>query len=375
MKIDRQSPIPVYQQLKMELLAAIAGQQLKPGDPLPTLLELCERSGVSLRTAQQAVNALCAEGHARRIGRCLVVADGVPAASKLPCRDIFIVCYEDFDRGGPDALSLRILNGIRAEIAAGPAAEVVFAGHDMASSIAYYRTNPAMRVRGVIMLHCQDRNQLAALSEAFPDLRFVQANYLLERLEELPGNVCGVFNDDFGGAYQGTEYLLSRGCRQPAFLELEIADRVYRERCDGFLQALNDHGLRGRSMLVKNRLAIPPDERLQFYRECAVRLLAQLADCDGFFTCNDPMAAALHNLLEERKLALPVLGYDDYSEFGRPRLDTVAVDYERIGGGAVRQLLQKSLPRFHKILPRLKVGRVGRSDEFPDMEIRELKHS
>jgi ABC-type glycerol-3-phosphate transport system substrate-binding protein len=60
--IDRDSPIPIYYQLKNIIRIQIEQSLLKPGDQLPTEHELCQRYGISRSPVRQALNELAYEG-------------------------------------------------------------------------------------------------------------------------------------------------------------------------------------------------------------------------------------------------------------------------------------------------------------------------
>jgi GntR family transcriptional regulator len=64
--IDRQSPIPYYYQLKEYLARLIHTGVLKPGDRLPTEMEICNASGLSRTVVRQAFQELENEGFFNR---------------------------------------------------------------------------------------------------------------------------------------------------------------------------------------------------------------------------------------------------------------------------------------------------------------------
>jgi GntR family transcriptional regulator len=73
--LDRASPIPLYHQLKLTLLAEIAARRLVPGDRMPGDHELCDLYGVSRTVARQALSELEVEGVIERVkGRGTFVA-------------------------------------------------------------------------------------------------------------------------------------------------------------------------------------------------------------------------------------------------------------------------------------------------------------
>ncbi len=61
--IDRDSPVPLYFQLKDALLTLIQDGQLQEGDPIPTERELGERFQVSRITVRRAIDELARHGY------------------------------------------------------------------------------------------------------------------------------------------------------------------------------------------------------------------------------------------------------------------------------------------------------------------------
>ncbi len=66
-KINKNSPIPVYYQIKQMILEPILSGKINVGDMLPTEIELCEKCCVSRTTIRQALNELVSEGYLNRI--------------------------------------------------------------------------------------------------------------------------------------------------------------------------------------------------------------------------------------------------------------------------------------------------------------------
>ncbi|MBA2519801.1 MAG: winged helix-turn-helix transcriptional regulator, partial [Chloroflexia bacterium] len=60
MQIDRTSPVPVAYQLELELRRQIDHGELRPGQSLPTELELCQRLGISRTPVRRALGRLAA---------------------------------------------------------------------------------------------------------------------------------------------------------------------------------------------------------------------------------------------------------------------------------------------------------------------------
>lgn len=79
MAVDQRSGRPVYRQIADELRAAIQGQEIAPGDYLPSEADLVDRYGVSRITVQRATSVLVAEGRVEiERGRGVKVRDVGP---------------------------------------------------------------------------------------------------------------------------------------------------------------------------------------------------------------------------------------------------------------------------------------------------------
>ena len=63
---DKESPIPLYYQLKSELLRQIKCGELQVGDMIPSEVEFCKVLGVSRPTVRQALIELVSEGYLSR---------------------------------------------------------------------------------------------------------------------------------------------------------------------------------------------------------------------------------------------------------------------------------------------------------------------
>ncbi len=61
-KMDFQSDVPIYQQLKNEIIIGIASGQLLQGESLPSVRQFASDIGVNLHTINKAYNQLKAEG-------------------------------------------------------------------------------------------------------------------------------------------------------------------------------------------------------------------------------------------------------------------------------------------------------------------------
>ena len=81
---DFVSSVPLYRQLRDQIVLAVAEGRLRPGEKLPPVRILAEESGVNVMTVSKAYQQLKAEGYLqtdRRGGSVLTRPDGRPGAT------------------------------------------------------------------------------------------------------------------------------------------------------------------------------------------------------------------------------------------------------------------------------------------------------
>ena len=61
-RLDFQSGIPIYKQIRDQVVLAVADGQLLPGERLPTTRALAEDAGVNVMTVSKAYQLLKSEG-------------------------------------------------------------------------------------------------------------------------------------------------------------------------------------------------------------------------------------------------------------------------------------------------------------------------
>lgn len=80
--VDQSSPDPIYQQIRDQIVAAIARGELQPADGLPSVRSLAADLGVNLHTVNKAYAVLRDEGHVVMRGRSgAFIADFAQSAS------------------------------------------------------------------------------------------------------------------------------------------------------------------------------------------------------------------------------------------------------------------------------------------------------
>lgn len=62
LKIDFESDMPIYTQLRNQIVEGIAAGELKDGEPLPSVRQMAEDIGINMHTVNKAYNVLKQEG-------------------------------------------------------------------------------------------------------------------------------------------------------------------------------------------------------------------------------------------------------------------------------------------------------------------------
>lgn len=88
-RIDQALDVPLYQQLRNEVVRGIAQEELSPGDALPSVRNLASDLGINLHTVNKAYALLRDEGYVEMKGRKgAFVAQPAAAAKERLSRDI-----------------------------------------------------------------------------------------------------------------------------------------------------------------------------------------------------------------------------------------------------------------------------------------------
>lgn len=64
LRLNFNSGVPIYQQIRNQIVSAIASGQLAPGEKLPTIRALAEETGINMMTVSKAYQLLKSEGYA-----------------------------------------------------------------------------------------------------------------------------------------------------------------------------------------------------------------------------------------------------------------------------------------------------------------------
>lgn len=83
LRLDFSSQIPIYRQIRDQIVVGIASGELAPGEKLPAIRALAEQSGVNMMTVSKAYTLLKQEGLITTDRRGGTVVAGQPAGGGL----------------------------------------------------------------------------------------------------------------------------------------------------------------------------------------------------------------------------------------------------------------------------------------------------
>jgi LacI family transcriptional regulator len=158
--------------------------------------------------------------------------------------------------------------------------------------------------------------------------------------------------NDRDGAYQGVKHLIDIGCKRIAFFGGPDTLTISKDRRQGYIDALTDHG-----MEVVPELISLADDNEKGHQE-AVRLWSSKNFFDGLFTINDLTAVGAISALKEMGVKIPkdvaVCGYSGgpLASYSDPQLTTIHQPGFEMGQEAARLLIddienKEELPHRH----------------------------
>ena len=154
-------------------------------------------------------------------------------------------------------------------------------------------------------------------------------------------NTTSVVLDNAKGSEMGVDFLISKGKHRIAYLQGQENLKLYRDRFDGYVRALDKH-------------RIPFDECLVWYGfEDSENVVSRIVegkiksglDVDAVFCSSDNLAVETIHAITELGLKIPsdisVLGYDNVpiSEMLVPRLTAIGQPFKEMGKKAVDVLI------------------------------------
>ena len=304
MNIDRNSPVPQYFQLESWLEEQIDQGVYTQDDKIPTEEELVNMTGLSRPTIRHAIQNLVNKGYVVRKRKL-----GTFVSRKInePTRQNIIGILVNFYKSG---YAMELIRGAGDESAKNNYS-IILCNTDDSYVNANMHAERLLEhnVSGVIVVPtaaADDKNRMLVQKFLRKDIKVVVADRQIPDLE-----IDNVITDNFQGAYNITNYLISKGHRKIAISTTTLFN-TSRERLAGYKQALKDANIP-----VDPTFIFTNNERFteKTYYEYARLILSHARKITAVFSGDDRMAGAIYSEAKKLKIKIPddisLVGYDD----------------------------------------------------------------
>ncbi|MGL4364556.1 MAG: LacI family DNA-binding transcriptional regulator [Bacteroidales bacterium] len=147
--------------------------------------------------------------------------------------------------------------------------------------------------------------------------------------------------DDYKGAYDATMHLVQQGCRKVAHFCGPQNVKIFRNRLEGYKQALTENGI-----TVNPQLILEADS-LEKGFDATKKLLSSKIEFDAIFAVNDFTAAGAMHILKQAQLQIPqdvaIVGFSDsiIALIVEPNLSSVSQPAFKMGKIAMEHCLMQ----------------------------------
>ena len=363
--ITEKSKTAIYIQLKNDIKAAIKSGKFPPMAKLPSVSEIAEASGVSLRTADTALRELIYEGVCfRRPKKGTFVSDMFMENDSCK-QDICGILTQPVPMHYP--LQTLLHCGIMESAARNNISSFMIPLQDFnrkespANVIRRFDEGTGFNLRGIVAADFDCCTEIIKIAPEFPDKRFFLINYQSSKLKDLPPNVAAVVNDDYAGAYHLAQYIFSEyKIKKCVIMTMELPefDMSYILRCKGFKKAISEEGV-SLSAVLKIETCGYISDFVNFSYEAAKEFFLNGGEADFIFVVNDLMVSGVQKALEELKLSdkIYISGHDCLHNLQGSGFPTVKVAYTEMGKVAVEKMLDpdSKMQTVIKLLPEIKM--------------------
>lgn len=207
--------------------------------------------------------------------------------------------------------------------------------NEVANAAALY----ASRVSGLVV-------SLGMETQNFDHLRqFTENNIPLVFVDRVTKelNTDLVVIDNVMAGFEATKHLIDQGCKRIAHIAGAQHRNIYKERHEGYLDALQKHNIP-----VDSNLILPTNYlSLEDGYKCAEKLFQLDNPPDGIFCANDTTAISVIQFAKKKGIKIPeelaVIGFnnDPLCEIIEPHLSTIAHPGVDMGRLAAQQVLKK----------------------------------
>ena len=156
-------------------------------------------------------------------------------------------------------------------------------------------------------------------------------------------NASQVIVDDYDGAFNAVEHLISRGCKKIVHLAGPKNLEISKNRLNGYKDCLKKHKIN----FDENLVVWCPEGTYEESKRFTNVLLDKIDGIDGFFGCHDITALGAILAIKEKGINIPqeikVIGFSDwqFSNLIEPRLTTVSQAGFEMGQAAATLLIDE----------------------------------
>ncbi len=342
--IDRQNPLPIYQQLAGIIRKQVQSGEFKPGDRLTSELDLAGQYQISRDSVRRALDLLVKGGLVQRVhGKGYYVQNWLEVQSSGGLISFLVPDTRVF-------LFMNMLNGVvNAANSRGYSTIIGYLGNDVAEE---KQNMDQLKTRGVSGFVIFPRNNLdtdEAIEELFHDnFPFV----IVDRfLANLPCSFVGI--DNIQAAYQAVSYLITKGYRTIGFATwVDMKTTTIQERYEGYRKALSDHHIEFQPewlLQSPSSFASPiyaeeegtaeiNNYRLLLRRPQRPRAILSINDMTAYLVSK---AAKAEGIRVPQELALVGFDNDVFARQAEVPLTTVAQPFEEMGARAAHLLIDR----------------------------------
>ena len=331
-----QAYVPQYVRIRDEISRRIEAGELRQGDRIPSLREMCDEFGVSSITARRALLDLLNEGIVERRGGLGAFVTGMRRRARIA---VVIIGYSESAWRQNGGLHGQLVGGIASSAWEHDALLTILPVSDPLTA--------PMAVRQ--LLHDQPVDGLLFRVAGDVDWRVIDipvgqsvGAVVIKRVP--PGSgVPAVLPDARRAGELAVEHLIELGHRRIGLLTATgVSTDTYRAHKAGFIAALEGHGIRVTRDLVSEVRSIFDEDR----GAAAQRLLAQPLAPTAVVCISDFLALDVYEAAAEQGLRIPddlsVVSFDDmeFAQHLTPPLTTVRLSYYDLGHAAAATLFR-----------------------------------
>ena len=200
---------------------------------------------------------------------------------------------------------------------------------------AYLKMLESKMIDGLIVISGAEQFELENINSDFPLI-------CIDRMPKNPESTIFISSNHYQGAFEATEILLSKGCRNLCIALHRKTSSASRERLTGFKDALKKNNIRYNE---KNNFLYLPEEKIDNKISVIKKYLENNPDIDGIFAVNDNIALILLDILPQLEKNIPrdikLIGFDNTAGayYCKPKLSSVKQNTSKIAQRTVDSLL------------------------------------